>query len=461
MDLNAKANQDEKTEVTLLVERAMRGDDSVWGEVYEKTHRYVYYMTLKTLRNEQDAQDIAHDVYIQVIRSIGQLYSADSFYGWLRRIIFNKCTDFLKKKKPSLIDDGDTPLEEIPEVGEQFLPDAVLDSAEARRMIMELIDALPDAQRQSVLFYYYDEMTVDQIATLMECSAGTVKSRLNYARAKIKSGVEEHERKGVKLYGVSALPILAILLREQAQAMEIPSALGAGLTPILSGTSGAVGTTATAGVGSAATKTAAVLSAKIVAGIVAAVIVVVGGVTAFVLTRNDQSATDTSSGLVSETPSESAEPTAEPPTETARALDVYLTAEQLAFLEPLETALLAYDMDAAFPLLKSAEFQAICRSLPQADGNTYKFDESGEWMLACFPQDEVDGENFQIALVTDWENGNIYLAEAYLRGGEFDGGSMQTIDIINGEISHTFHDAIGVEVDGDGFRTYRYEPDGN
>ncbi len=192
MDLDA--NQAEKTEVTALIERAMQGDDSVWGEVYEKTRRYVYFMAIKTLRNEQDAQDIVHDVYIQVIRSIGQLYSADSFYGWLRSIIFSKCTDFAKKKKPSLIDDGDVQLEEIPEIDDKFLPDMILDSAETRRMIMELVDALPDAQRQSVLFYYYDEMTVDQIAALMECSAGTVKSRLNYARTKIKSGVEEYER---------------------------------------------------------------------------------------------------------------------------------------------------------------------------------------------------------------------------------------------------------------------------
>jgi RNA polymerase sigma-70 factor (ECF subfamily) len=65
----------------------MRGDDSVWGEVYGKTRRCVYFMTLKTLRSEQDAQDIAQDVYIHEIRSINQLYSANSSYGWLSRII--------------------------------------------------------------------------------------------------------------------------------------------------------------------------------------------------------------------------------------------------------------------------------------------------------------------------------------------------------------------------------------
>jgi RNA polymerase sigma factor (sigma-70 family) len=327
---NAVSEQDtsEKNEIILLVQRAMRGDDSVWSDIYEKTHRYVYFMALKFLRSEQDAQDIAQDVYIQIIRSIGQLYSADSFFGWLRSVVYSKCKDFVKKKKPSLLDDIDPEgLENTPEIDETFLPDVVLDSAETRRMILELVDALPYLQRQAVMFYYYDEMTVDQIAALMECSAGTVKSRLNYARLKIKDGVEEHERKGVKLYGMAALPILTILLREQAKNLLIPPSLAGGITSILqqtasSAVSGAVnaaqnaisspqntipsppqssiappdappftaqpsaGANAGRVVGNVAAKAARKampLYAKIVAGIVAAAIVIGGGTTALIL----------------------------------------------------------------------------------------------------------------------------------------------------------------------------------
>ena len=227
-----------KNEVVQLVGRAMQGDDSVWGEIYEKTHRYVYFMALKFLRSDQDAQDITQEVYIQAIRSIGQLYSADSFFGWLRSIVYSKCKDFVKKKKPTLLEDeAQGWLENIPEIDDKFLPDMTLDSAESRRMILELIDALPYLQRQAVMFYYYDEMTIDQIAALMECPAGTVKSRLNYARQQIKNGVKEHERKGIKLYGVATLPIIVMLLREQASTLPIPPSLGSNLAPIIPNTS--------------------------------------------------------------------------------------------------------------------------------------------------------------------------------------------------------------------------------
>jgi len=97
-------------------------------------------------------------------------------------------------------------------------------------------------------------MTVDQIASLMECASGTVKSRLNYARQGIRKGVEEHERKGVRLYGVGVLPILTILLREQAGALLIPKALAGGLSAAVGTAAGAAaGTTAGSAAGGAGT----------------------------------------------------------------------------------------------------------------------------------------------------------------------------------------------------------------
>jgi len=252
----------DRNEVVKLAEKAMRDDDSVWGEIYEKTHRYVFYLSLKTLHDEQDAQDITQEVYIKAIDSISQLQNADSFFAWLRSIIFSKCKDLVKKKKPILLDeneDGDSPLDDMQEENEEFLPERVLDSSETRRMVLELVDELPWLQRQTVMFFYYDEMAVDQIATLMECASGTVKSRLNYARQSIKRGVEEHERKGVKLYGVGVLPILTILLREEARNLLIPEALAGGLGAILSavGTTGAAAGSATGAAAGSATGAAA------------------------------------------------------------------------------------------------------------------------------------------------------------------------------------------------------------
>jgi len=355
--------ENNEKEIVLLVERAMRNDDSVWEEIYEKTHRYVYFMTLKFLRSEQDAQDITQEVYIKMMRSISQLSSAESFYGWLRSIIYSKCKDLVKKKKPVLLDedeDGGSLFEDIPDLNEEFLPAKVLDSDETRRMVLELVDALPYLQRQTVMFFYYEEMKVEQIAKLMECALGTVKSRLNYARQQIKQGVEEYERKGIKLYGMGALPILTILLREEAENLFIPQAIAGGIVSILgqiAGTgAGAATQTAGSGAGVAAAGAGTAATTKIIAGVVAIAVVTAG---AIAIPR-----------VIEAQSPPSAPPAA---TDTRKAVEEEqievsyydtLSDEQKQLLARLETSLRNIDFDTARYIQSSYEFQKLCDDIP-------------------------------------------------------------------------------------------------
>jgi len=421
-------------EIVLLVERAMRNDDAAWEEIYEKTNRYTYYMALKFLRSEQDAQDITQEVYIKMMRSISQLSSAESFYGWLRSIIYSKCKDLVKKKKPVLLDedeDGGSLFEDIPDLNEEFLPAKVLDNDETRRMVLELVDALPYLQRQTVMFFYYDEMKVEQIAKLMECALGTVKSRLNYARQQIKQGVEEYERKGIKLYGMGALPILTILLREEAENLFIPQLLAGGIASVIGHT---------AGTGAGAAKASIPLLTKVIVGAIAGS-VIIGSSVLLLINNNDPQPITASTEIIS-SPTE----IISPDEEQVQNLDVILTAEQLALLLPLENAVLEYDMNAAFPILASAEFQEICRNLPKEHGNIYKRNEYGEWRLAYYPQPNDDTSNYQISVCTNWNNGFVYLAESYRRSGKIEGGYMTTYDITNGKVDGNAYNSINVNI---------------
>ena len=423
-----------RSEVVMLAELAMMGDDSVWGEIFEKTRRYVYYMALKTLRDDQDAQDITQEVYIKAMDSIGQLHSSDSFFAWLRSIIFSKCKDLVKKKKPILLDDdedGDSPLDDMPEENEEFLPERVLDSAETRRMVLELVDDLPMLQRQTVMFFYYDEMTVDQIATLMECASGTVKSRLNYARQQIKKGVEEYEKKGVKLYGVAVLPILTILLREQAGTLTIPKTLAGGIGAALGaaagtaaggatsaavsgGTSGAVlgGTAGAAGsaAASTATATSVALTAKIIAGVIAATVVIGGG--AMLLTNNSEDSEapppsisapvepETIESNVPETDFHNEQPllpvsaSEEPASETPEEISYYdtLSDEQKQMLSRLIDVVRAGDHSAAHDIQKSTAFHNLCENIPDWGGFWYYPDDETSILIYSMLNDEYSYE---------------------------------------------------------------------
>ena len=76
------------------------------------------------------------------------------------------------------------------DLDDQRIPEKILDTKETHRMIRELVDELPPAQKLCILMYYYDELPVKDIAEALDTSENTVKSRLSYARKTIKAGVD-------------------------------------------------------------------------------------------------------------------------------------------------------------------------------------------------------------------------------------------------------------------------------
>ena len=179
-------------------------------------------MALKVLKNRDDALEVMQETYMSIYQNIGKLYRPEAFHAWLSKIVINKCRDRLGKPKDVLQNDkpdsehGDLS-DAVEDVSGEFIPHEVLDQSETRNMIMALIDSLPDAQRTTVMLYYYQELRVEEIAAIMECPVATVKSRLNYARRQIKTGVEGYEAQGVKLYNVAAAPLLLYLLAETSK----------------------------------------------------------------------------------------------------------------------------------------------------------------------------------------------------------------------------------------------------
>lgn len=210
--------------ISELVAAARQGDKNAFARLYELTLQSAYYLALRMLKNEQDAMDIVQDSYIEAFCSLEKLKKPESFEAWMKHITANNCRDWLKKKKGVLFSDGEQAEQvfgEIEEDDAEFLPQELLEQRGSAKLITDILDALPEAQRMTVLLYYYNEMPVSYIAKFLSCSEGTIKSRLFGARAKIKAEIETWEKKGVKLYGMGATPMLALLLRRAIKEQRI------------------------------------------------------------------------------------------------------------------------------------------------------------------------------------------------------------------------------------------------
>ncbi len=317
----------EKEQLRELVEQGRRGDPQARETLVRLAQNKVYYHCKKMLKKEEDAQDAAQDVLIAMLTGLDKLKEPAAFWGWVNGITANRCRHLLSAPHTEWqipeSEEGDSLLDSVEDLDETLVPEKALDNEETRRMILDLVDALPPEQRMCVLFYYYDEMSVREIAQAMDTSEGTVKSRLNYARKSIKAGVEDYERKGVKLYSVSPILLLLYFLRREAEGTALDgtaaaamagrvlaqagSAAGAAAAETAAG-GAATGASTGAGAAGTAAGAAAGISVKVVAAVLAGA-VAIGGAAVGLASRSGQEVEPAASDLPGVVQSEKPEDT--------------------------------------------------------------------------------------------------------------------------------------------------------
>ena len=279
-----------------LVALARQGDEQAISDLYGRTYNAVYASVRTKARIDEDTVlDVVQDAYVKGFQSLNQLQNPEQFQAWMKTIALNRLRDVLKRNRPTLFSElspeEESTVIDFEDERVEHLPDIVVDRQETARLIGEILDTLSDEQRMAVVLYFYEEMSVREIANLLECSENTVKSRLSYARKKIKAQVEDLERRGTKLYGLAPLPFLLLLLRNAeaygpslyAPAAAAAGGAGAGAAAAQAGASGAAGTAASAASGTASTAAAGTgvgLVTKIVAGVLAVALAAGGGAAA-------------------------------------------------------------------------------------------------------------------------------------------------------------------------------------
>ena len=284
------------------------------------------------IADEDTVLDIVQDSFIKGFQSLDQLDAPENFRAWMKRIATNKAKDYLKKKKPILFTDmANEDGEEIEFLDERIAhyPELVMDRKETTRLMNEILATLSEDQRLVIGMFYYEGMSVREIAETLGCSENTVKSRLNYGRKKVEVKVKELEKRGTKLYSLAPLPFLLWLLRMDAQAAEIPSGMVLeAITAKCAATGTAAGSAATVSVGA---KTAAgagikALTTKIIAGVLA--VSVVGGGTMLALSSKDQDKAEPTQQIMQEETGSFNETTSPAEQETGSFSETTLPAEQ-------------------------------------------------------------------------------------------------------------------------------------
>ena len=210
--------------ISHLVEKIKKGDNKSFEKLYKLTEHEVWFTCISFLKNETTAQDIMQETYITAFLKIQSLEKSSQIRSWLNRIAVNKCKNYLKGKGEIQLDDEIFENQAI--VDERIsIPEEYISDKAKREIILSIMqEVLSDVQYQTVIMHYFNEMTVDEIAEVFECSRGTVLSRLNYSRAKMKTAIEDYENKsGDKLHGVVVVPFFTTIFKEEAKSLAVPN----------------------------------------------------------------------------------------------------------------------------------------------------------------------------------------------------------------------------------------------
>lgn len=180
-------------------------------EMYDKTYKLVYYIINRIVNNREVTEDLVQETFLSAFNNVDKLEAWDenSFKPWVSVIASNKAKDYVKKKKPYLFTDmGTNDYEYEPEDDRvELRPDILADKQEVSKLVNRIMEELPEDQRLIVMMFYFQQLSIKEIAQETNLNENTIKSKLKYAKDKIKTMIENAQSKGFKLFGLSPMAL--------------------------------------------------------------------------------------------------------------------------------------------------------------------------------------------------------------------------------------------------------------
>ena len=181
-----------------LVRRARRGDLQAYDELIKRYQERIYATVYHMTANHEDANDLAQEAFIKAFQALRSFKGGSSFYTWVYRIAVNKTINFLKQRKNKAqmsLDDLDFNAEHDPDLValiSEKTPRREVGLAELQEKLNAAMQKLSEPHRMVVVLHDVQGLSHEEIAKIMECNIGTVRSRLFYARQQLQGYLSDY-----------------------------------------------------------------------------------------------------------------------------------------------------------------------------------------------------------------------------------------------------------------------------
>ena len=183
---------------SVLVDRARRGDLGAYDELVQRYQQRVYATVYHMTSNHEDANDLAQEAFIKAYQALKSFKGGSSFYTWVYRIAVNKTINFLKQRKNRThlsLNDLDFNAENDPDLvalTSDKTPRREANLTELQEKLNEAMQQLSEQHRLVVTLHDVQGLSHEEIAAIMECNIGTVRSRLFYARQQLQGYLSDY-----------------------------------------------------------------------------------------------------------------------------------------------------------------------------------------------------------------------------------------------------------------------------
>ncbi|QDS96216.1 ECF RNA polymerase sigma factor SigW [Roseimaritima multifibrata] len=168
--------------VVELVRSAQEGDRLAFGELFQRYRPGIVALALRRVRNADEAEELAQDVFIQAMEKIGQLRVPEAFGGWLRRIVHRMAINRLTRRPPTHACDPETLEATCFAIG---TPDDVALHREEAAGVRAAVDQLGIMDRQTLQAFYMNGQSLIEMSEAFDAPVGTIKRRLHVARKRL------------------------------------------------------------------------------------------------------------------------------------------------------------------------------------------------------------------------------------------------------------------------------------
>lgn len=178
-----------EAEDSALVAKARSDDYGAFEELVRRYRNDVFALAYHYVRNREEAWDLSQEVFVKAHAGLKHFRGDASFKTWLLRITANRCKDFFKKRRLRTValESPDGQVIDPPAVSQR--PDESAESAELGAALEAALNTLPEKHRAAIVLREYQGLSYEAMAEVMECSIGTVMSRLHHARKKMQKAL--------------------------------------------------------------------------------------------------------------------------------------------------------------------------------------------------------------------------------------------------------------------------------